>query len=301
MPDRVPRVTDAPPSAPETPEEPPAASGAGPNDAPGRRKFTAAHPLVAGALFVALLSAASRALYPGPSGAAAQAAPAPSPSYELPCPAGSVADFPRTATKATAEQAAPNARAVCIPVPLAQEGARLSVLPDALERRADRPEDFTRYALPVPATQLVPAALDENAESAADALRLVAPPGSVVRALRLEGQLEPTRVVFAGQRDGWTVITAHVVPRERGAVTFLLVHTGFDSLPAGFSSASPEKPLAVEPNGTLGQSQALLFAARQLRKGVELAEAIPRLGADATIATDARNVLELAAKAPGAP
>ncbi len=268
---------------------------------PGR--LSAAHPLIVGAVLVALLAAGARALAPADAGPAAPQVAAPLPSYEVPCPAGSIADFPAGPDKpgpaaSSAEKAAASSRArpVCIPVPLPREDAELTALPDALQRRADRPEDFALYTLPLATTEVRPGSLSKNAPSAADAIRLTGAPGSVARALELEGQSEPTRVVFAGERDGWTVVTLHRVRRERGAVSVLLVYGGLDSVGAGLAPATPEKPIAVEAGTALGQSASLLFAARQLRKDVLVSDSVPKLGPEMAIPTDPRNVLRLAKK-----
>jgi hypothetical protein len=166
---------------------------------------------------------------------------------------------------------------------------------ETLPRRTDRPEDLARYLLPVDASGGPVVPVGPGSPSSADTIHVAVAPHGPVRALRLEHQSDATRVVFVGERTGWTVITAHTITRERGNATVLLVHNGLASVAPPLHSASPEHPVVLESGALLGESgsEGLQLATRQLRRDVALADALPDLSPASVLATDARNVLPL--------
>lgn len=248
---------------------------------------------------VALLGALARAFghSGGPSPVATSAAP--QSSYEVPCPAGSVADFaPQGASPAPGPHGSPSRRSpVCVPVPKHPDSAETGVS-ETLPRRTDRPEDFARYQLPVDSSGAPVVPVGPGAPSSADTIHVAVAPQGEVRSLSLEHQSGPARVVFVGERTGWTVVTAHTITRERGSATVLLVHSGLASVEPALQSATPEHSVARESGAPLGEagSEGLQLATRQLRRDVALADALPDLSPASVLATDVRNVLPLAAQ-----
>ncbi len=247
---------------------------------------------------VALLGALARAFGGGGGPSPAAVSAAPQSSYEVPCPAGSVADFAPGASPTPGTPGAPSRRSpVCVPVPKHPDAAE-SGASETLPRRTDRPEDLARYQLPVDASGAPVVPVGPGAPSSADTIHVAVGPQVPVRALRLEHQSDETRVVFVGERTGWTVVTAHTITRERGSAVVLLVHSGLASIEPALQSATLEHPVVRESGAPLGDagSEGLQLATRPLRRDVALADALPDLSPASVLATDVRNVLPLNAQ-----
>ncbi len=252
-------------------EDPPSPSNAAPTSVRAVEGGSPWTPLVVAGLLVGVVAAASRAadLTVAPSNPTvawhdAQAAL----TYEIPCPDGQLPDA-----------------GACVPVPIEPIPEEAVGLGGSLPRRADRPEDFQRYALPVSATGPVRAAsLDDQEPLPVDAVVIPAEEGARVQPTRLDAQQGPTEVVFAGDRAGPTVITAHTVERAGRKDRYLMIYGRLASVA---SPGGPDQPL-----GTVG-GQGLLLAVRKVRQGLEVKELVPNLPGDAVIASDPRNVLPL--------
>ncbi len=287
-----------PTSAPTSPRHPGASSESPGEGAPGgATALGITHPLVIGAVLVALLGATARAFHAPADRASASASAAPASSYEAPCPAGSVADFPPVEDTTAPPNASAVRRApVCVPVPRRPDPTETGAS-ETLPRRTERPEDFARYLLPVD-TGEAPAVPSGPSGASVDTVYLAVAPNQPVRALRLEGQTDATRVVFVTERSGWTVVTAHTIPRERGTSTVLLVYDGLAAVEPALSATSAQSPVAREGGAPLGLSgsEGLRLSAKQLRRDVPLVDALPELAPATVLPTDVRNVLPLRAK-----
>ncbi len=290
-----------PPGAPHAPPAPsadePAPRPLGNAAPPDRTRLRVAHPFVVGAALAALWGALGRTFHAEPD-VTPVAAPAAAASYDVPCPAGSIADFGLTPpTRRTAE-----ARAVCVPVPHERDTTAAHTA-ETLPRRADRPEDFAEYVLPLDAEPLGTAVLAPASLSDGSTLRVPQARQKAVRALHLDGQSEPTRIVFAGERDGLRIVTMHTVPRERGTVRVLLVHDGLGSIDPKWTGDHVAAPLPIEPGTELGKTgdQGLTLSAKQLRRDVALEDVFPDFPPTAVLSTDLRNVLPLRAPSSSPP
>jgi hypothetical protein len=212
-----------------------------------------------------------------------------------------VADFVsvETGSAAQVQAPAPSPRrvAVCVPVPRRPDPTESAANDEALPRRPDRPEDFTRYGLPVDARDVRVEPINPGSANGGESIHISVPPNQAVHEVRLEGQSDRTRVVFVGEQGGWKVITAHTITRERGNATVVLVHSGLAVVDRNLTGASVENPIVLEAGAPLGEGggQGLLLTARQLRRDVTLAEAVPELSPASVLATDVRNVLPLRA------
>lgn len=201
--------------------------------------------------------------------------------YEVPCPPGQLPDG-----------------GICVPVPDPTELLHPagSTAVEALPLRADRPPELARYLLP---TEALPDAGATHLESSSEfgpALRLPAREGTPVRTLRLEGQAGATEVAFATSGPSALVVTVHRVERERGVLTYLLLHGELGSIEPAHLDATPGQPVPLDDGALLGQAgpQGVLLGLRQLRRDVKLSEAVPDLAPDAVFPVDPRNLLPLA-------
>ncbi len=228
---------------------------------------------------VAAATAAGRGELPAHT---APAEPSALRSYEVPCPTGQLPDD-----------------GICVPA--SPPGVLLDSVDPArtieavAALRGDRPRDLRAYQLPVVLgddSGLL--AREESTSEVGPALRIAAL-GAPVRSLLLEAQEGPTTVVFASHGPPGVLITAHLIRRERGPHTLLLVHGGLAAVEPALLEAMPTAPIPVEPEAKLGLTSAagLLLALRQVRGDVALQEAVPDLAPEAVFASDPRNALPL--------
>jgi hypothetical protein len=192
--------------------------------------------------------------------------------------------------------------AVCIPAPpplvaaSASAGAR-GQGPSGIPRRTERPEDYTRYRLPLasPASvgrAQVDAAFARDGGATLPGIALRGPPGTPVLARSLEGQQGAATVVAAGRAIGTTIVTYHVVERANVRQEFLVVlgNLGTNEVPA--------PRLALESGATLGKtSRAPLYLdVRLVRPAIDVfalsLDAL--LSDDSSVSVDARNVYPIA-------
>lgn len=226
------------------------------------------HPLVRGAAFVALLSALGGLDRSDPADPAAAASS--HPRLLAPCPPGGLPDGD-----------------ACVPVPAARDLARRvegdAAARERIPRRPDRPEDLARYPSPVTSAEvrLEGGDLFVTPEAKAD-----------VRLLPVEGQQGEAEVVYVGDLDGLAVLTKHQVPEGERTRTFVVAYSGLAAIAPGLAPGD-----ALPVNGVIGQvSGPLRVRVRLVREGVDLARVTPSrlLGDAVSIATDARNAIELA-------
>jgi hypothetical protein len=180
---------------------------------------------------------------------------------------------------------------VCIPVP--QRAALAPRAPADAEgriaRRPDRPADYLRYALPLGARAVEASSLSgDDGGLSPGSVSLIAPAGTAVHALGLEGQVGSATALFVGRLVGLTVVTRHVV-ETGGRRRVLLVVLG--NL-AATSVAARATLAASDAIGTTGGAP-LSLAVRAVRDGIDVdALGGPDLLDDAnSVPEDARNVL----------
>ena len=162
---------------------------------------------------------------------------------------------------------------------------------DRIERRPDRPADFSKYRLPL-----------ELARGAApNGTILPSTRGAAVRLVRLEHQEGDAEVLHAGELDGVSgrvVVTLHAVRDAGGLREYLAIFGNLGSIEPSVvrgAKLGDQKKL-----GTVGElapdgSPALDYEIRRLRSGVAgRSLAAADFVADArTVGSDARNVLPL--------
>jgi hypothetical protein len=126
-------------------------------------------------------------------------------------------------------------------------------------------------------------------------VRLAARPGEKVALVALDHQEGPAEVVFVGDLQGPTVVTAHTVDEGGRKRTYLLVHGWLDRAEAGIAAGAK-----LSAGATLGFARAtaggslieVYLEARQVREGSKVDP--QRITDAATSApTDVRNVLPL--------
>lgn len=261
------------------------------------------HALVKGAVVAAGLSllgvAASRGRSVEPANGPATAAPselqAPAVLTQMPCP-------PRHLPEGQA----------CIPLPnlgapinesdptVQRERSARGVAHDLIPRKPDRDADPFSFAYPLEDEPLFLRGFDEAFATDASpvSLELAAERGTTVRALALDGQQGPARVVAVGRLVGTTVITRHDVLEADRTRTYLLVHGHLDAtatdLKVGTELAGGDAVGFVGDSGNPG-IVSLYFETRVVRDGIEM-ESLPIeriVDAASSIPSDARNVLPL--------
>ena len=189
---------------------------------------------------------------------------------------------------------------VCVPVP-ARDAARredqppprgrVRAEPDRIERRPDRPEDFSKYRLPT----------DLPKGGSVSGTLVPAARGAAVRLVRLEHQEGEAEVLHAGELagvPGRIVVTRHSVRDTGGLREYLAIFGNLGRVePAVTRGAAPKDGQTL---GTVGDaatpgSPALDYEIRRLRSGVDVRSLEPvDFVADArTVGCDARNVLPL--------
>jgi murein DD-endopeptidase MepM/ murein hydrolase activator NlpD len=280
-------------------------------------------PLLRGALAITLVGLLTRA-------ADLRARPAPGPARNGHAHAPAVE---RDAKSAPDLAAAPCPRAtlpdgnVCIPVPDPEAGrqalseaqnehrdrsGRLRVY-DQIPRSPERPTDFRRYRLPIPAPAkhgFVGSGYDldrpdaeqrRGAELSAvghGGVDLAQARGTPVRLVNLENQVGDALVLAAGHLFGNSVVTLHTL-RESGALReYLVIYGHLDSIAPGISQGQALK--AESLLGYVGDSDSpgivhLHLEVRRAREGVDAAQLpLGQITQNAkTVACDPRNVLEL--------
>jgi hypothetical protein len=190
---------------------------------------------------------------------------------------------------------------VCVPVPareIARRGAdqpspggRVRAEHDRIERRPDRPEDFSKYRLPT----------DLPKGGSVSGTLVPAARGAAVRLVRLEHQEGEAEVLHAGELagvPGRTVVTKHAVRDTGGLREYLAIFGNLARIePAVTRGMAPKDGQTL---GTVGDaatpgSPALDYEIRRLRSGVVVRSLEPAdFVADArTVGCDARNVLPL--------
>jgi hypothetical protein len=189
-------------------------------------------------------------------------------------------ELPRSAAVCPSH-AVPDGRG-CVPVP-ALARATATDARDLIVRQPERPESLARYA---PLLGSVQPRLEGSA-LAYDGAR-----GQTVRLVALEGQAGGAEIRFAGDLDGGTVITLHVVGEGDRARRYLVLHTGLDAIAPTLLAGA--RPAEGERLGTAGASFRMEF--RQLRASADLERIAPKKLATSAVSvtTDPRNVLRLA-------
>jgi hypothetical protein len=188
---------------------------------------------------------------------------------------------------------------VCVPVPPRQQAARAEESPqgraraghDRIQRRPDRPADFSKYRLPAelavgttPTEMLLPTV-----------------PGAAVRLVRLEHQEGDAEVLHAGELagvSGRVVVTLHSVRDAGGLREYLAIFGNLGAIEPGITRGSrlaDQRKLGGVGAARAGGSPGLDYEIRRLRSGVVARDLAPSdFVADArTVGSDARNVLPL--------
>jgi hypothetical protein len=162
---------------------------------------------------------------------------------------------------------------------------------DRIERRPDRPADFSKYRLP---TELTRGATPSGTI-------LPAARGAAVRLVPLEHQEGDAEVLHAGELAGVTgrvVVTRHAVRDAGGLREYLAIFGNLGSIEPGIQRGAKlgdQKKLGTVGEMPPDDSPALDYEIRRLRSGVDVRSLGPAdFVADArTVGSDARNVLPL--------
>jgi hypothetical protein len=170
-----------------------------------------------------------------------------------------------------------------------------------IPRGPDRPEDPARYLFPIGSSEHPPRVVRGfGKDRDAPGIVLAARPGEKVTVVTLDQQEGAAELVFAGDRDGPTLATSHLV-REGGQLrAYLVIYGKLDHFAPDLAVGA-----SLEPGATLGHAAVhraseglveITLEARQLREGGRLGELdAKKLGDPAlSIPTDLRNVLPLA-------
>lgn len=255
------------------------------------------HALVKAALGATLLALAGLAFPKAPPAApvpsATNAVKSAPPLVEMPCPNRQV----------------PEGQA-CLPLPplggevdaLFRERKGRGVAFDVLPRRPDRPSDPARLRYPLASEVLVLRGFDnaQPGDVSPMSVELAIERGTVVSALSLDGQLQPTRVASMDRLVGNTVITSHLVMEADRERTLLLVHGHLDAYGPDISKGNEVAGDALL--GFVGDSGnpgfvSLYLEARLVREDagdITRLDARRLTSADISVPTDLRNVLPLA-------
>jgi hypothetical protein len=188
---------------------------------------------------------------------------------------------------------------VCVPVPPRQQAARAEEPPqgraraehDRIQRRPDRPADFSKYRLP---TELAPGS------PPSETLFFVLP-GATARVVRLEHQEGDAEVLHAGELagvGGRVVVTLHAVRDAGGLREYLAIFGNLGAIEPGIARGAklPDQKKLGTVGAARGEgSPALDYEIRRLRSGVTAHSLAPSdFVADArTVGSDVRNVLPL--------
>jgi len=219
---------------------------------------------------------------------------------------------------------------VCVPVPDPEAGrealaeaqnehhdrnGRLRVY-DQIPRSPERPTDFRRYRLPIPAPGkqgFIGSGYDLDRPDAEQrrgpqlsavghgGVDLAQARGTPVRLVNLEHQVGDAVVQAAGHLFGNSVVTLHTL-REAGTLReYLVIYGHLDSIAPGISQGLPLK--ADSLLGYVGDSDSpgivhLHLEVRRAREGVDAAQLpLGRIADNAkTVACDPRNVLPISAR-----
>lgn len=280
-------------------------------------------PLLRGALTLSLVSLLTRAAelhhphsaitFPGAPSTQAVARAGQPPESSAPCPRGTLPDGN-----------------VCIPVPdpdalgkaLLEEQnqhhdreGRLRVY-DQIPLRPERPKDFRKYKLPVPALpdqSLVSSGYDldrpdaeqrRGAELSAvghGGVDLAQARGTPVRLVNLENQVGDAAVLAVGHLFGNSVVIQHTLREGSALREYLVIYGHLDSAAPGLSHGQTLKAGALL--GYVGDSGSpgvvhLHYEVRRAREGVDAGNLpLGQVNQNAkTVVCDPRNVLELVAQ-----
>jgi hypothetical protein len=251
------------------------------------------HPLVKAAAAVAVLTALG-SLDRGPR--------PPAPAVVAPAQARGVDGMPALCPPGTLPEGP-----VCVHLPRAEPVALLpgspsrSARPGAeIPRGPDRPEDPARYLYPVGSAEHPPRVMRGFGKDRDEpGIVLAARPGEKVTVAALDQQEGSAELVFAGDRDGHTLATSHLV-REGGQLrAYLILYGKLDHFEEGLAVGA-----ALEPGAALGYAEVHLareglvqisLEARQVREGAKLGELDAKKLGDPSlsIAVDLRNLLPL--------
>ncbi len=251
------------------------------------------HPLVKAAAAVAVLTALG-SLDRGPR--------PPAPAVIAPAQARGVDGMPALCPPGTLPEGP-----VCVHLPREQPVALLPGSPSRSERPSieiprgpDRPEDPARYLYPVGTAEHPPRVMRGfGRDQDAPGIVLAARPGEKVTLVTLDRQEGPAELVFAGDRDGNTLVTSHLVKEGGQLRAYLMIHGKLDHFEEGLAVGATLEPGAVLGYAEVHQAREGLvqisLEARQVREGARLGDLdAKKLGDPAlSIAVDLRNLLPL--------
>ncbi len=187
---------------------------------------------------------------------------------------------------------------VCVPVPPRQPArreeapqGRARAEQDRIQRRPDRPADFSKYRLPTELARGV----------APSEMLLFAAPGAPVRVVSLEHQEGDAEVLHAGELTGVSgraVVTLHAVRDAGGLREYLAIFGNLGAIEPGIARGAKlpdQKKIGSVGAARADGSAALDYEIRRLRSGVTARSLdASDFFADArTVGSDARNVLPL--------